>query len=82
MDFVVGLPCTLRKFDAIWVIMDRLTKFTHFIIVWSAYTSEKLTQIHILEVVRLYSVPISIISDRGTQFTFHFWRVDQHDLDT
>jgi hypothetical protein len=31
MDFIVGLPLTARKFDSIWVIVDRLTKFTHFI---------------------------------------------------
>jgi hypothetical protein len=31
MDFIVGLPLTACKFDSIWVIMDRLSKSTHFI---------------------------------------------------
>jgi hypothetical protein len=31
MDFIVGLPLTTRKFDSIWVIVDRLTKSTHLI---------------------------------------------------
>jgi hypothetical protein len=37
MDFIVGLPLTARKFDSIWVIIDRLSKFTHFIPVHTNY---------------------------------------------
>jgi hypothetical protein len=37
MDFIVGLPLTARKFDLIWVVMDRLTKSTHFIPVHTKY---------------------------------------------
>ena len=40
MDFMVGLPCTPRKFDSIWVIVDRLTKSTHFLPVKSTDTAE------------------------------------------
>ena len=82
MDFVVGLPRTLRKFDAVWVIVDRLTKSAHFIPVVTTYTSERLAQIYIQEIVRLHGVPISIISDRGPQFTSHFWRAVQSELGT
>ena len=42
MDFVVGLPRTQRKFDAVWVIVDRLTKSAHFIPVAVTYSSERL----------------------------------------
>jgi len=38
MDFVVGLPRTSRKFDAIWVIVDQVTKFAHFIPVGTTYS--------------------------------------------
>ena len=66
MDFVVGIPKTLGKFDSIWVIVDRLTKSAHFIPVKVTYNAEKLARLYISEIVRLHGVPLSIISDRGT----------------
>ncbi|XP_070046745.1 uncharacterized protein [Nicotiana tomentosiformis] len=77
MDFVVGLPRTLKKFDAVWVIVDRLTESAHFILVAATYSSERLAEIYICEIVRLHGVPVTIISDQGTQFTSHFWRAVQ-----
>ena len=47
MGFVVGLPTTLGKFDSIWVIVDRLTEFAHFIPVKVTYNAEKLAKIYI-----------------------------------
>ncbi|KAH0730183.1 hypothetical protein KY289_001371 [Solanum tuberosum] len=72
MDFVVGLPKTLGKFDSIWVVVDRLTKSTHFILVRIDYNAEQLAKVYVKEIVRLHEVPISIISDCGTQFTSKF----------
>jgi len=72
MDFVVGLPRTQRKFDVVWVIVDRLTKSAHFIHVEVTYSLEWLAEIYICEIVHLHGVPASIIYDRGTQFTSHF----------
>ena len=74
MDYVVGLPKTLGKYDSIWMIVDRLTKSAHFIPVKVTYNEEKLAKLYILEIVRLHGVPLSIISDRGTQFTSKFWK--------
>jgi hypothetical protein len=37
MDFIVGLPCTSRGYNSIWVIVDRLTKSAHFIPVSTIY---------------------------------------------
>ena len=82
MDFVVGLPKTLGKFDFIWVIVDRLTKSAHFIPVKVTYNAEKLAKICISEIVRLHGVPLSIISDRGTQFTSKFWKTLHAELGT
>ena len=74
MDFVVGLPKMMGKYDSIWVIVDRLTKSAHFIPVKVNYNAEKLAKIYVSEIVRLHGVPLSIISDRGTQFTSMFWK--------
>ena len=82
MDFVVGLQKTLGKFDSIWVIVDRLTKSAHFILVKVTYNAEKLAKLYISEIVRLHGVPLSIISDRGTQFTSKFWRTLHAELRT
>ena len=41
MDFVVGLPKTLGKFDSIWVIVDRLTKSAHFIPIKGTYNAKQ-----------------------------------------
>ena len=81
-DFVVGLPKTLGKFDFIWVIVNRLTKSAHFILVKVTYNAEKLAKLYISEVVRLHGVPLSIISDRGTQFTSKFWKTLHAELGT
>ena len=82
MDFVVGLPKTLGKFDSIWVIVYRLTKSAHFIPVKVTYNAEKLAKLYISEIVQLHGVPLSIISDRGTQFTSKFWKTLHAELGT
>jgi transposase InsO family protein len=73
MDFVVGIPLTARNFDSIWVIMNWLTKSTHFIPVNTKYCMEKYAEIYIALVLYRYGVPKMIISDRGSQFVAHFW---------
>ena len=82
MDFVVGLPRTMGKYDSIWVIVNRLTKSAHFIPVKVTYNVEKLAKIYISEIVRLHGVPLSIISDRGTQFTSKFRKTLYAELGT
>jgi hypothetical protein len=72
MDFIVGLPLTARKSDLIWVIVDRLTKSTHFILVNTKYKVEKYAELYIARVLCLHGVPKTIISDRGSQFVARF----------
>jgi hypothetical protein len=72
MDFIMGLPMTTRKFDSIWVIVDRLTKSAHFIPVHTKYRVEKYAEIYIAHVLCLHGVPKTIISDRGSQFVARF----------
>jgi hypothetical protein len=73
MDFIVDLPMTARKFDSIWVIVDRLSKFAHFIHVNTKYRVEKYAEIYIAHVLCLNVVSKMIISDRGSQFVPRFW---------
>ena len=72
MDFVVGLPVTGRKYDSVWVVVDRLTKSAHFLPVRTDYSLDKLVELDIREIVRLHGIPISIISDRDSRFTSRF----------
>ena len=69
MDFVSGLPRTVKGHDSIWVIIDRMTKLTHFLLVRTTYTVDKVTEVYIQEIVRLHGVPVSIVSDRDSRFT-------------
>ena len=73
MDFVIGLPRTQRQYDAIWVIVDRLTKSAHFLPVNVEDSLEKLAKLYVDEIVRLHGVPVSIVSDRDPRFTSRFW---------
>ena len=61
MDFVIGLPKTLGKFDSIWVVVDRLTNSSHFIRLRINYTVEQLAKVYMNEIVRLHRAPLSII---------------------
>ena len=74
MDFVTALPRTPQGFDAIWVIVNRLTKTTHFIPIHVVYPIDKLTQLYVQEGVRLHGVPESIVSDRE-DFSLDFEKV-------
>jgi hypothetical protein len=82
MDFIVGLPLTPQKHDSIWVILDRLTKTAHFIPVHTTYSAERYAEIYVNLIVRLHSVPKTILLDRGTQFVARFWAQVHESLGT
>ena len=65
-----------------WVIVDRLTKTTHFIPGKSMYSVDKWAQLYLKEVVRLHEVPVSVVSDRDARFTSRFWKSLQEALGT
>ena len=74
MDFVSGLPHTSSGYDAIWVIVDRLTKIAHFLSIKKMYSTDRLVRLYINRIVCLSVVPVSIVSDRGATFTSVFWQ--------
>ena len=73
MDFVTALPRSPKGNNAIWIIVDRLTKSAHFIPFRVGQSTEMLADKYLREVVRLHGVPASIVSDRDTRFHSHFW---------
>ena len=74
MDFVSSFPLTQRKHDAVWVIMDRLTKYAHFLPVRLDYSMDRLAELYVSEIVRLHGIPLSIVSDHEPQFPSRFWK--------
>ena len=73
MDFITGLPRTHRGNDAIWVIVDTLTKVAHFIPIRTTFRADQLAQLYVSRIVSLHGVPKTITSDRGSLFTSAFW---------
>ena len=63
MDFVSGLPLTQKKHDYVWVIVDRLIKSAHFILVRIDYSMDRLAELYVDKIVRLHGVSLSIVSD-------------------
>ncbi|GKC35562.1 putative reverse transcriptase domain-containing protein, partial [Tanacetum coccineum] len=68
--------------DTIWVIVDRFTKFAHFLPMREDYKMERLARLYLNEIVARHGVPISIISDRDSRFTSRFWQSMQETLGT
>ncbi|XP_017624801.2 uncharacterized protein LOC108468427 [Gossypium arboreum] len=56
MDFVTGLPLSASKKNAIWVIVNRLTKSAHFTAVKTDWSLQKLAEVYIREIVRLHGI--------------------------
>ena len=65
-----------------WVVVDRLTKSAHFFIVRMTFTFEEFDRLYILEIVQLYGVSVSIISDQDSRFTAQFLRSFQRAMGT
>ncbi|KAA0033237.1 DNA/RNA polymerases superfamily protein [Cucumis melo var. makuwa] len=72
MDFLFRLPRTSSGHDAIWVIVEKLTKTTRFILVKAISMLDQLARLYVDKIVSQYRVPVSIVSYRDPRFTTKF----------
>lgn len=72
LDFITGLPKS-KGSAAVLVVVDRLSKYSHFVLLKHPYTAKSIAELFVKEVVRLHGIPSSIISDRDPLFVSHFW---------
>jgi Integrase zinc binding domain/Integrase core domain/Chromo (CHRromatin Organisation MOdifier) domain len=74
MDFITDLPVTARGHDAIWVVVDRLSKMVHVEAITKTITTQETARLYRDRVFRYHGVPKDIVSDRDPRFTSNFWR--------
>ena len=72
MDFVTSLPPS-NDHDAIWVVVDRLTKQRHLVRCRTTVDARNLADMFQQHVFRLHGLPLTITSDRGPRFAAAFW---------
>ena len=72
MDFVDGLPLSNGK-SSIMVVVDRLSKYGHFLAISHPYTAAGIAEIFTKEIFRLHGMPRSIVSDQDHIFISKFW---------
>nr|GEZ96297.1 putative reverse transcriptase domain-containing protein [Tanacetum cinerariifolium] len=68
--------------DTIWVVVDRLTKSAHFLLMKETDPIDKLARLYMNEVVTRHGIPVSIICDRDPRFTSNFWKAFQKAMGT
>lgn len=73
MDFITGLPISRGK-EVIMVVVDRLTKYSHFIPLAHPYHAADIAQSFIDHVYKLHGLPETLITDRDPVFTSRFWQ--------
>lgn len=71
MDFIEGLPLS-KGHDVILVVVDRYTKYAHFLPLRHPYSTSQVAELYLSRVAALYGMPKSIVSDQDKVFTSNF----------
>jgi hypothetical protein len=82
MDFITRLPTSTKQNDSIIVVVDKLSKSSHFIPFKSTYKAIDIAQVFMKEIFRFHGMLKEIMSDRETKFTSNFWKSLMASLDT
>ena len=82
MDFITGFPKSRKGNDAIFVVIDRLSKVAHFLPVKEIISASQLTELYTAKIISLHGVPLEISPDRGSIFTSRFWASFQKAMGT
>src|SRR3954468_15963759 len=82
MDFVTGLPRSQKGNNAIFVVIDNLSKVAHFMPVKETILAEQLAELYTARIVSWHDIPKKISSDHGSIFTSNFWKAFQEALRT
>ena len=82
MDFITRFTKTQKGNDAIFVVIDRLSKVAHFLPIRESITASQLADLYVSRVVSLHGVPLEINSNRGSLFTSRFWQSFQNSMGT
>jgi hypothetical protein len=82
MYFITGLPTSTKQNDTIMVVVDKLSKSSHFIPIKSTCKAIDIANVFLKEIFKLHGMPKEIVSDRDTKFTSNFWKSLMVGLDT
>lgn len=73
LDFIEGLPKS-SNYNSILVVVDKFSKYAHFIKLKHPFTALKVAQVYMENVYKLHGMPQALVSDRDSIFTSNLWQ--------